>query len=84
MNGEKKNGEAWALFSTVCPWCLDRSAGKLRWAAGECICKDDKVSAALQMTRGKLLSSDAFFAFLRLFYSESALLKRLDESGSKF
>ena len=53
-------------------------------AAGECICKDDKASAALQMARGKLLSSDAFFAFLRLFYSEWALLKWLDESGSKF
>ena len=54
MNGEKKNGEAWALFSTVRPWCLDSSAGKHRifWAAGECICKDDKVSAALQITRG--------------------------------
>ena len=33
----------------------------LVWAAGECICKDDKVSAALQMARGKLLSLDAFF-----------------------
>ena len=39
----------------------------LVWAAGECICKDDKVSAALQMARGKLLSSDAFFAVLRHF-----------------
>ena len=37
------------------------------WAAVECICKDDKVSAALQIARGKLLSSDSFFAFLRYF-----------------
>ena len=36
-------------------------------AAGECICEDDKVLTALQMARGKLLSSDAFFAFLRHF-----------------
>ena len=32
-------------------------------AAGECICKDNKVSAELQLARGKLLSSDAFFEF---------------------
>ena len=56
----------------------------LVWASGECICKDDKVSAALQMVRGKLLSSDAFFALLRHFDSEWVLLKWLDESGSKF
>ena len=30
-------------------------------------CKDDKVSAALQMARGKLLSSDAFFRFKAFF-----------------
>ena len=56
----------WSLgsFSTVRPSCLDRSAGKLRWAAGECICKDDKVSAALHMAREKLLSSDAFLGKL--------------------
>ena len=39
----------------------------LVWAASECICKDDKVLAGLQMARGKLLPSDAFFAFSRHF-----------------
>ena len=33
----------------------------------ECICEDDKVSAALQMARGKLLSSDAFFCGFKAF-----------------
>ena len=64
-------------------WIAVPANTDLVWAAGECICKDDKVSAALQMARGKLLSSDAFFALLRLFYSEWALLKWLDESGAK-
>ena len=49
-------------------WIAVPANTELFWAAGECICKDDKVSAALQMARGKLLSSDAFFfAFLRHF-----------------
>ena len=48
-------------------WIAVPENTELVWAAGECICKDDKISAALQMARGKLLSSDAFFAFLRHF-----------------
>ena len=48
-------------------WIAVPANTDLVWAAGECICKDDKVSAALQMARGKLLSSDAFFAVLRHF-----------------
>ena len=77
MNGEKKNGEAWALFLLFVrgAWIAVPANTDLVWAAGECICKDDKVSAALQMARGKLLSSDAFFAFLRIFYFELVLLK---------
>ena len=58
-------GEAWALFLLFVrgAWIAVPANTDLVWAAGECICKDDKVSAALQMARGKLLSSDAFFAF---------------------
>ena len=57
----------WLFFSTVRPWCLDSSAGSAVPAV-ECICKDDKVSAALQIARGKLLSSvfRVFKAFLIL------------------
>ena len=63
MNGKKKNGEPWALFILFVrgAWIAVPANTDLVWAAGECICKDDKVSAALQMARGKLLSSDAFF-----------------------
>ena len=53
------------LFFYCSSVVLGQTNTDLVWAAGECICKDDKVSAALQMARGKLLSSDAFFAFLR-------------------
>ena len=42
-------------------WIAVPANTDLVWAAGECICKDDNVSAALQMVRGKLFSSDAFF-----------------------
>ena len=41
-------------------WIAVPANTDLVWAAGECICKDDKVSAALQMARGKL---DAFLRF---------------------
>ena len=41
-------------------WIAVPANTDLVWAAGECICKDDKVSAALQMARRKLFSSDAF------------------------
>ena len=44
-------------------WIAVTAHPDLVWAAVECICKDDKVSAALQRARGKLLSSDSFFAF---------------------
>ena len=48
-------------------WIAVPANTDLVWAAGECICKDDKVSAALQMARGKLLSSDAFFCVFKAF-----------------
>ena len=41
-------------------WIAVPANTELFWAAGECICRDDKVSAALQMARGKL---DAFLRF---------------------
>ena len=41
-------------------WIAVPANTELFWAVGECICKDDKVSAALQMARGKL---DAFLRF---------------------
>ena len=52
------------LFFPLCvrgAWIAVPANTDLVWAAGERICKDDKVSAALQMARGKLLSSDVFF-----------------------
>ena len=50
----------------------------------ECICKDDKVSAALQMARRKLLSSDAFFfAFLRHFLFWMGIVKVVRWIGLK-
>ena len=48
-------------------WIAVPANTDLVWAAGECICKDNKVSAALQMARGKLLSSDAFFLRFKAF-----------------
>ena len=29
MNGEKKNGEVWILFTTARPWCLDKKPANL-------------------------------------------------------
>ena len=45
--------------------------------------KDDKVLAALQMTRGKLLFACIFFRFQGTSDSEWELLEWLDESGLK-
>ena len=53
-------------------WIAVPANTELFWAAGECICKDDKVSAALQMARGKL---DAFLRFSGIFDSEWVLLQ---------
>ena len=50
-------------------WIAVPANTDLVWAAGECICKDNKVLAALQMAREKFLSSDAFFACLLSFVS---------------
>ena len=51
-----KRGLFFLLF--VCgAWIAVPGNTELFWAAGESICKDDQVLAALQMARGKL---DAF------------------------
>ena len=43
-------------------------------AAGECICKDNKVSAALQMARENCCPRMRFLRFKGIFYSEWVLI----------
>ena len=66
-------------------WIAVPANTDLVWAAGECICKDDKVSAALQMAREKIVVLGCvFLLFKGICDSEWVLLKWSVESGSKF